>query len=352
MANAKLSFDYLKNLGFSRLGMRRLRVKIGEVSGFAWYHRLSKRKQGLVIAGLVILTIGVIASIFVINNHFKSVEIESATKAFQKFTVSRAKGDTNEIVKLISISFNENGIAYRDAVRYFSKKYPGYGANISEVKLGKGIAEITYKRTEIIEKKPVIKTISGEVWKKENGNYKLFRLSALDKALMKKEKEEKGDGKKKVPEKKVEKVETAITQGKPSSVILKSKSGKIIPPYSSDEKRDPFQSLIAGTEDEGKEFQGGVSRQCDPGRGRDFLESIDLMSMSLVGIISGEHMAALIETPNGSAYTLNVGMHIGRDCGKIIKIKQDRIIIAEKFYDRRTGFEVKNKEIKLRQEEE
>ncbi|MDH5543856.1 MAG: pilus assembly protein PilP [Nitrospinota bacterium] len=352
MANVKLSFEYLQKIGFSRIGIRRLGLQIADKSGYAWYKKLDKKKQAVVLAGIAGLVIIIAGALVAYINHLKTVEIEKARGSFQKFVASRAKGETNEIAKLISLGFKENGMVYRDAVKYFGKKTPGLGANISEIKLGKDGAEITYKRIEIIDNKSNIKTITGEVWKKENGTYKLYHLSALDKVLLKKEFDTKAEKSEKKPEKSKKTEETAQTQEIAPPVILKSKSGMIIPVYNAEGKRDPFQSLIAGTEDDGKDLQGGVSRQCDPGRPRDFLESIDLMSMDLVGIISGEQKAALIETPNGSGYTLTKGMHIGRDCGKIIKIEMDRIIIAEKFYDRRTGFEVKNKEIKLRQEEE
>jgi len=124
------------------------------------------------------------------------------------------------------------------------------------------------------------------------------------------------------------------------------------PPYSSTGKRDPFQSLIETGED--KEASPLTPRQqiCDSKRKREFLESFDITSLDLVGIIRTGNNLALIETPNGKGYILKKGMYIGKNCGKTVNITFDRVILREQMKDIIKGFRVVTTEVKLKRKEE
>jgi type IV pilus assembly protein PilP len=124
------------------------------------------------------------------------------------------------------------------------------------------------------------------------------------------------------------------------------------PSYDPAGKRDPFQSLIESFDE--KEMVKIAPRQqiCDSKRKREFLESFDLSSLDLVGIINSRNNLALIETPNGKGYILKKGMYIGKNCGKAVNITSDRVVVREQIKDLIKGFRVVTTEVKLKRKEE
>lgn len=110
--------------------------------------------------------------------------------------------------------------------------------------------------------------------------------------------------------------------------------------YDKTGKRDPFVSLL-------------IAAQQEPSKGETPLESYDVSSIRILGIVWDEkgHYAAVI-LPDGKAYTLREGMTIGLHKGKIQRISKNSIVIKERVKDY-TG-EIKSKEtiLKLREEEE
>jgi len=124
------------------------------------------------------------------------------------------------------------------------------------------------------------------------------------------------------------------------------------PPYNPAGKRDPFQSLIESFDEEEPAKIAPRQQICDPKRQREFLESFDISSLALVGIINSRNNLALIETPNGKGYTLEKGMYIGKNCGKVVNITSNRVIVREKMKDLIKGFRVVTTEVKLKRKEE
>jgi len=124
------------------------------------------------------------------------------------------------------------------------------------------------------------------------------------------------------------------------------------PSYDPAGKRDPFQSLIESFDE--KETVKTAPRQqiCDPKRHREFLESFDISSLALVGIINSRDNLALIETPSGKGYTLKKGMYVGKNCGKTVNITPDRVVVREQMKDLIKGFRVVTTEVKLKRKEE
>lgn len=110
--------------------------------------------------------------------------------------------------------------------------------------------------------------------------------------------------------------------------------------YDKTGKRDPFVSLL-------------IAAQQEPSKGETPLESYDVNSIKILGIVWDEkgHYAAVI-LPDGKAYTLREGMTIGLHKGKIQRISKSSLVIKERVKDY-TG-EIKSKEtiLKLREEEE
>jgi len=95
-------------------------------------------------------------------------------------------------------------------------------------------------------------------------------------------------------------------------------------------KRDPFVPFISPSD----EIQPGKTP----------LERFDIYQLKLTGIIAGKEAMAL--APDGVVYYMKVGTPIGRHGGKVVKIKQDEVVVKEKFRDYRG--DVQSKEVSLR----
>ena len=281
------------------------------------------------------------------------LEVESA---FEQMSKSRAQGDVRAIASSISTTFNDAGLSFGTALRYFSKENPGYMAVVENIALQGEEALVSYKRMETISGKRKITNVLNEKWKKEDGKWVLVGLSEMDKQLLKsfigKTKSVEQSGKSGVRQSSLpadsvmpNKVAVAI----PTEPVVPVKEE--YPPYTSIGKRDPFKSLVAGFDRDGQALAGSPVKTCDAERAKEFLESFDLMSVNLVGIVGGKKKFALIETPNGNGYTVKKGMHIGRNCGKITQIRSDRMFVDEQYPDRKAGIKVVTRELKLRQDE-
>ncbi len=112
--------------------------------------------------------------------------------------------------------------------------------------------------------------------------------------------------------------EKATDEAKPEDV---AKSADYV--YTSVGKRDPFRSPfedleadeIVGSEDD---------RVIGP------LQTYDLSSFTVSGIIWGTTSpTAMVVAPDNSSYIVKVGTLIGKNWGKVTKIKQDRIVVQE-----------------------
>jgi len=176
------------------------------------------------------------------------------------------------------------------------------------------------------------------------------KTASVDEKIKKKEKETAEE----VEKKNVATVKEALDTKKGDELFRQIEEHfRALPPsYDPAGKRDPFQSLIESFDE--KEAVKIAPRQqiCDPKRHREFLESFDISSLALVGIINSRNNLALIETPNGKGYTLKKGMHIGKNCGKTVKITSDRVIVREQIKDLIKGFRVVTTEVKIKKKEE
>ncbi|MCX7943657.1 MAG: pilus assembly protein PilP [Deltaproteobacteria bacterium] len=64
------------------------------------------------------------------------------------------------------------------------------------------------------------------------------------------------------------------------------------------------------------------------------LETYDIEQLRLTSIISGiEQPMAMVEDPTGKGHTLVVGTLIGKNGGRVARIKRDEVIIEEEFID-------------------
>ena len=289
--------------------------------------------------------IGVVAVLAIAAGWFfmfagEGVEDEKEVrKAFKAFAVARSMGNKNMAAIYISKKFIDAGLVYKTAIEELSKKRPGYKAEINSLNLREKQAEISYVRKEMIEGKQALTPVTKEIWVKEtDGKWRLFRLAAADRMRLMKEIKERQEAEARI-------LEDKLAEGMRADEVEKIKF------YTAGRKRDPFESLIAELVADGIASKGSEKRRCDPDRTRQFLENFDLLSIKLVGVIFGQGTFALVETPNGNGYTIMHGMYLGRNCGKIVKITRERVVVSESYLTPRKGFKKRRMELKLRQEE-
>ncbi len=96
--------------------------------------------------------------------------------------------------------------------------------------------------------------------------------------------------------------------------------------YSSIGKRDPFRPyhIDQALEEQARDAQ----------KTRSDLEKLELAQLRLVGIVSGTSTpTAMFEDPDGRGHVVRVGTPMGRNGGKVAKIKRDEVVIIEEFRD-------------------
>lgn len=288
------------------------------------------------VAAVAVLAAAVL--LFVMSGSGK--DEQALREAFKQFSADLAAGNKADIGGLISRKFNDANMDYNLAVEEFGIKRPGYMAEISgNPKIKDALAEVSYTRRQVVDKKLVTSQITGETWvKDDDGKWRLVKLSASDREQLPKVRQARKEA------------EDKLAADLRAAEELESNARKAN--YSYANKRDPFESLIVETAPGETASAAEASRMCDPGRPRQFLEGFDLFSFKMVGMVNaGNAYYALVEAPNGNGYTLKAGMYIGRRCGKITKITATRAFIAEKYPNARGEFSVKEMELKLKEEE-
>jgi len=87
-------------------------------------------------------------------------------------------------------------------------------------------------------------------------------------------------------------------------------------------KRDPFKSFYKVEKKERKEGPGGI------------LTEYEIDQLKLTAIISGiARPRAQVELPDGRGINVRVGSRIGKNFGRVVRIRNDEMIIAEDYRD-------------------
>lgn len=93
--------------------------------------------------------------------------------------------------------------------------------------------------------------------------------------------------------------------------------------YSPVGKRDPFRSYY-------KVMKGGKPKPKVGG----ILTHFEIDQLKLTAIISGiARPRAQVELPDGKGVVVKVGTRIGKNYGRVVRIKSDEVVIAEDFRD-------------------
>jgi type IV pilus assembly protein PilP len=89
-------------------------------------------------------------------------------------------------------------------------------------------------------------------------------------------------------------------------------------------KRDPFRSAY-------KESKGSVKDADSP---RTPLQRFEIDQLKLIAVVTGiSRPMAMVETPEGKGFSVKVGTRIGKNFGRIVRIKNKEIIVSEDYRD-------------------
>lgn len=266
-------------------------------------------------------------------------------ESFQAMSSAIASGNEAVVKTFIAPTFSDKKITKEGLLKALTRKRDVYEARINKITAQGNLATIVYTRTEALKGgEPVTASIAGETWIRDAKNPRLWmlhRLAPNDKGLRmaQVEKKEKETAE---PEKEKKVLGTLEAAARPAAG-----EGR----YSPTGKRDPFRPLIAMTEGPAE-----VEEVCEPERPRELLEGYNLMSLKLAGVIQAGDgdAAALIEAPDGKGYTVRRGMYLGKNCGKVVDIRNDYLLIREMIHTpgAKAGvFEPVETMLKLRPEE-
>lgn len=126
---------------------------------------------------------------------------------------------------------------------------------------------------------------------------------------------------------------TAVSPAKETSLVA------IGYEYNPQERRDPFNSLIAKQETVDKK------KDATP------LEQEDIGTFRLIAIVwSGKEHVAMITLPDGKSYTVKKGMRLGLDGGIVYDITKDMVVVRQYLKDKKA--KPKDLILRLRTEEQ
>ncbi len=109
--------------------------------------------------------------------------------------------------------------------------------------------------------------------------------------------------------------------------------------YNPQERRDPFNSLIAKQDTSDKK------------KGTTPLEQDDLGTVRLIAIVwSGKEHVAMITLPDGKSYSVKKGMKLGLDGGVVYEITKDMVVVRQYLKDKKA--KPKDLILRLRMEEQ
>lgn len=297
---------------------------------------MDKKKKILMAAVVGIAALAAAGYFFLFGESGK--DEESLREAFKQLSMAKAMGNKDDVARLVSRKFNDAGMDYNTLIDEFGAKRPGYQAEVQSVVMAEGRADITYTRKHLVEKKLTETKIPGETWvKEEDGQWRLVKFSDYDRQNLPKERQSRKEAEEKL---------AADMKAREDAENALRFAG-----YTRTGKRDPFESLVVETVSEEGSGTGDVGKMCDPGRPRQFLEGFDLFSFKLVGTVYAKGYYALIEGGNKNGYTVKPGMYIGRRCGKITKISENRILVEEQYTNTRGEFVAKEAELRLKKED-
>ncbi len=119
--------------------------------------------------------------------------------------------------------------------------------------------------------------------------------------------------------------------------------------YEAHNLRDPFR-LPTISEATAPEGQVAAGPRPDFKRRRELLEAFPLDALAMVGTFGmGDQQWALIKDPEGVVHHVKEGNYMGTNFGKIIEIREDRVVLRELIPNGNGGYEERVEKILLDQ---
>lgn len=134
--------------------------------------------------------------------------------------------------------------------------------------------------------------------------------------------------------------EIAAIKARPKGTIEPLPEIKVVEPFvfRPDGLRDPFRPVekMADAESQEEALGGGI--RPDMSRRKEELESYSLDTLRMVGTLTmKDGLWGLVRANDGTIHRVQVGHHMGKNYGKIIRILEDRIELMEIVPDSKPG---------------
>jgi type IV pilus assembly protein PilP len=107
---------------------------------------------------------------------------------------------------------------------------------------------------------------------------------------------------------------------------------KVIEPFifKPEGMRDPFKPLEQLEQNEQSDSSTGTGIKPDTSRRKEELEAYPLDGLRMVGTVNmQQNLWGLVKASDGTIYRVQVGNHMGKNYGKIIRIVNDKIELME-----------------------
>lgn len=115
---------------------------------------------------------------------------------------------------------------------------------------------------------------------------------------------------------------------------------KVVEPFifKPDGLRDPFAPVEKAADESAMENAGGNGIRPDSNRRREELETYELDTLRMVGTLNMRNgLWGLVRANDGTIHRVQVGHHMGKNYGKIIRILEDKIELMEIVSDTKPG---------------
>ncbi len=132
----------------------------------------------------------------------------------------------------------------------------------------------------------------------------------------------------------------AEVKARPKGTIEPLPEIKVVEPFifRPDGLRDPFRPVEKVSDSDISDIAAGSGIRPDVTRRKEELESYSLDTLRMVGTLKMKNgLWGLIRANDGTIHRVQVGHHMGKNYGKIIRIQEDKIELMEIVPDSRPG---------------
>ncbi len=129
-------------------------------------------------------------------------------------------------------------------------------------------------------------------------------------------------------------------KSRPKGTIEPLPEIKVVEPFifKPDGLRDPFKPIEKLADADNPDVAPGSGIRPDSTRRREELESYELDTLRMVGTLTmKDGLWGLIRANDGTIHRVQVGHHMGKNYGKIIRILEDKIELMEIVPDNKPG---------------